>query len=1200
MSQSENTSLAELEGGNLDTIPHIRDLFLEITSQHPDVEAIVSLHQSPLRLPGLDYDDEQSCLRWTYRQLKQGASHLAGQLDAVGVRKGSAIVFFCENRAEWVLLCWTSIILGCPFVPLNPRLASNGEELRYVLDQIWPSVIVVAGETTRASLEANAREQLEKAGLLLSLQEVGVMVTQNGDRWMPLASFWSRTTVVRSEWAGPIFENTSIIGFTSGTTSRPKACPQSSDNLMTSAVAVRDLRGLGPTDRLCQHLPSFAAMAVLISLTCGTSGVTIVYPSPFFSATATLDAIENEHCTYTFAAPAIVKALAMHPTIAQRTLESLRIVELGGAPIYPDVFQLATSKPGLNCKRVGCGWGMTESPAPLLAEPWERTMPLPIEYIAVGKPIKGTYAKICLPGSRQPIKRGEEGELHVGGSQVVRGYLNGDNESFYEEGGIRWIKTGDMARIQDGQVYIIGRYKDIIIRGGQNISPAKIERTLEKISGVEAQVVGVPDNLAGEVPVAVVKLTRHQASSSDTIIRSLRDIAMRDLGPTETPYALVSLTKLGMDHFPTTLSGKIQKAVLAERVRGYFKNDISDGGIPQETNIEAILVELWSKVSGVPASSIDPLASVFSFADSITTMRLSTLVKQQLQKDLTVDDVVQHPSIHEQANLLDSRPASSGSGQQNQRPGPPNTDDIVHANGDPSQVVATERLATPLLKRLGLRWDDVEDVFPAPDTSFIYLNRKRPQTWNQRVIYFASSTGVENLTSAWKAVLVHHAMFRTVAVPTAARSLRDTKHLFVVLRPTEAFWKCSVTDGLEVNTPEDLRSIFKNVWADTLAGPLSRVAFIRIKSSASSAFILVGNHAAYDNLSMDLLLSDLETALSHNLTAENIMQAPGHVPYKKFADLYYHYRAMDDALEAAKFHASRLCGIGSLKDSLWPKARAPGWFKGADEGWTHNGGAPGNPASRTPIDSPENRHGLDGLTRTAPVHTLQAMKEKHSIMPHVILKVAVALFNMRRTNTTTALFANVEAGRRWPSTPDTNEETLPNPLGIAGPMFQVVLNRISLTEPDESVLSVLQRVQEEQKLLSEHSQAPLFLIHALLQDTDGDVFFDALARQGYNWAPGIQSSSRADTEKPPALVKFNRQALDDIGLAWTCGLRDRETFYVNASYDDCQLCNDAVYGYLGDVLSAGAWLADPNNIKKGVGECVFKNSNVSGLIKSLE
>lgn len=501
-------SLAELNGGPATNILHIRDLFIKTAEKYPDVEAVVSIHQTSLRLPRLDEGAQKGPLRWSYAQLYQGAIHLAARLEALGVSHGSSIAFFSENRAEWVLLCWTCVLLQCPFVPLNPRLANNKDEVNYVLSQIEPSVIIAGGQEQWHLLELHARQNIERS-LLVSLDNIVPAALEKGLTCVTLKDLWLKPITPLSR-GGSLFEDATVIGFTSGTTSHPKACPQSSENLMTSAVAVRDLRNIGLKDRLCQHLPGFAAMAVLINLTCCISGATIVYPSPSFSAIATLDAIEHEQCTYTFAAPAIVKALAMHPSAAGRSLKSLRIVELGGAPIYPEILQLATSKDGLDCERVGCGqyfsmcklhirhtlisyfsdigWGMTESPCPLLAKPWERTSPLPKDYIPVGAPILGTRVKICALGSEKPLNESEAGELHVGGPQIIRGYLNCDTEAFYTDSdGTRWIRTGDVARIENGQVYIIGRYKDIIIRGGHNISPTKIERCLERVREVEVR-----------------------------------------------------------------------------------------------------------------------------------------------------------------------------------------------------------------------------------------------------------------------------------------------------------------------------------------------------------------------------------------------------------------------------------------------------------------------------------------------------------------------------------------------------------------------------------------------------------------------------------------------------------------------------------------------------------------------------------------
>jgi aryl carrier-like protein len=721
------------------------------------------------------------------------------------------------------------------------------------------------------------------------------------------------------------------------------------------------------------------------------------------------------------------------------------------------------------------------------------------------------------------------------------------------------------------------------------------------IDSIQVQVVGVHDDVAGEIPVAVIKLSNEMANHQDVLWR-LREVAAKELGLTEQPFAYLTLDDLGLTSFPYTLSGKIKKGKLSEIVQEHLKNRTTHSS-PITGNVSTAddLVQLWATVSGVTASTIDPKASVFTFADSITMMRLSSSVKKQLHKDLSVDDITKHPSIDEQAVLLDGRQVRTSIEPLTARLGPPTTSEMAHCQESDAKAADTKKVALDMLRKLSLSWsDDVEDVFPAPDTSYIYLNRQRPQTWNQRVIYLAPKVNVEALTRAWEAVLVHHSMFRTVAIPVKPE-LAGGSHLFVVLRPSPNFWNCSIVTGLEVETPEDLRGAFLNEWADTLSGPLVRVAFASIKNPESSAFILVGNHAAYDNLSMDLLIEDLKTALEHKLTKNNILYAPGHVPFKRFADSYFTYRSSEEAMEAATFHANRLRGIGNAKDSLWPKPRAPGFFKGQDDGWTHPDGTPGDALLRTPLDPPHDRHGLDGLTRTAPVNTLRAMKEQYGIMPHVILKVAVALFNMRQTGTYTAMFANVEAGRKWPSS--STEEDLPNPLGIAGPMFQVVLNRITVQGQMEKVLDVLKRAQDEQALLTQHSQAPLFKIASSLPSSDKEVFFDALARQGYNWAPGIQSGPKSSEKaKEETLYKFNRQALDDIGLAWTCGLWNPETFYVNGSYDDCQLGKEEVNVFVGQVLAAGVWLADPQNAQRRVDECVFdaKNARVSGLIQSLE
>ncbi|KAK2795934.1 NRPS [Onygenales sp. PD_10] len=1203
-------------------LPHIKPLLLQTVKQHAHIEALVSLHQTTLNLPGFANKStphpQHSRLAWTYQQLYDGAETLANRLTARGVRRGNNIAIISDACAEWALFCWAGVLLGCPFAPIDPRVVTRGEDVRRMLEDIGASVIVVGDGEAAGRLEEEMADELAavRVKVVLGLDEGGMRMRG----WMSLLELWEGEEDINPP-AGDdkerVFnEDTVIIGFTSGSTSFPKACPQSSDNLVASSLAVQKVRYMGPSDRLVQHLPPFAAMAVLISLTFWISGATIVYPAARFSIPTTLDAIEREKCTYMFAVPTMVKALAMQHSIQNRDLSSLRVIDLGGATTYPEILNLCISPKALQSKSVGCGWGMTETPAPLFTDLYHEQFESTESPVPVGKAIPGSAMRVCAPGSQEPLLREEEGELHVGGVTVICGYINGDNETFYSDGGMRWIATGDMAKIDDsGAVHILGRYKDIIIRGGQNIAPARIERCLDKIPGVESQVVGIPDEIAGDIPIVVVKLSGDAADSQKETFEALKELSLRELGTTSAPQMFLNLkTDLGRETFPSTISGKLRKTELAEIVQKFVLQNTNLAMAQSSKSTEHTLSEIWSEVSGLSAGSIDTKISIFVYVDSITTMRFSSAVTKRLQKMISVEDVTKHPSICEQAKLLDSRPVLTRDSIQ-QRTGPPSVDDMVHCHGEMSKAKRTQELANPMLKRLGLTWqDDVEDVFPAPDTSHIYLWRRRPQTWNQRAVYIAQNIDHDRLVDAWKATLQRHAMFRTITIsyddqgipePQRRDILQHSHQMFIVVRANHRFWDRSLHTGLHVDKPEELRAVFGNVWGDSACGPLVRVAFARIQNTNSSAFIFVGNHGAYDNLSMNMLLEDLGKALDHGLTTEDMLHAPGHTPFKRFADAYYIHRSSASAMGAVAFHANRLRGIGNFKSSLWPPLRAPGAFKGEDDGWTGMSGELGDPALRIPLDDPPNRYGLDGLTCTAGAGQLDVMRRVYGILPHVILKAAVALFNTARTSSNTALFANVEAGRAWPfvddwTTPESRAE-LPNPLDIAGPMFHVVVNRIDVSNRAEKVLDLLRRIQDEQVLLSRYSQAPLFEIQRSLDSKDAEVMSQAMSRQGYNWAPGIQSAaSERNNDKPQTLAKFQRKAYDDICLAWTCGLWDAETFYINASYDDCQFSKAEALQAMQEVLCAGVWLANPDNVEREIEGCVFEGLAVGGLIKSLE
>lgn len=218
---------------------------------------------------------------------------------------------------------------------------------------------------------------------------------------------------------------------------------------------------------------------------------------------------------------------------------------------------------------------------------------------------------------------------------------------------------------------------------------------------------------------------------------------------------------------------------------------------------------------------------------------------------------------------------------------------MAYFSGQMTKASQIEERAKTFLERLGLSWNDVEDVIPAPDVSYIYLRRRRPQTWTQRVIYVAQRADHDQLVNAWKATLCHHPMLRVIPcdLPNEEYASLEigprracVKCLFIVLRGNDRWWNCSIRTGIDVGESQQLSSTFLDEWADLGMGSLVRLAFVNICSTRAGAFILVGNHAAYDNLSMDLLLEDLNSALDHGLTREDMLRAPGHTPYKDFAN----------------------------------------------------------------------------------------------------------------------------------------------------------------------------------------------------------------------------------------------------------------------------------------------------------------------------
>lgn len=356
--------------------------------------------------------------------------------------------------------------------------------------------------------------------------------------------------------------------------------------------------------------------------------------------------------------PTALHSLIEHVQNDGLKFPALKDVCLAGASITPQNLRQVVDT--LGSSAVSTGFGMTEgSPIWLAATPDPETLIAGDDTIS-GSASPGAHIKICASDSIDPLPIGEPGEIHESGPGVINGYL-GDNigmEGFYVHNDRTWFKTGDRAVMRpDGRVSIVGRYKDMIIRGGENIAPAAIEAVLNQFTGVEAQVVAAKDNIAGEVPVAIVRrlpICDDPAGMLSTSVRA-------SMGMLHVPDEILTLEALGLDDFPRTMSGKVQKATLRNLVAAFRKHRSTDTAPPEQKtkSIEETVLQVWWRATGISPTTLDKEAPTANFADSITLMRVRDMYRKELGVTLSAHEMIHHPNLKSQIFALEGKSGHS-------------------------------------------------------------------------------------------------------------------------------------------------------------------------------------------------------------------------------------------------------------------------------------------------------------------------------------------------------------------------------------------------------------------------------------------------------------------------------------------------------------------------------------------------------------
>ncbi|KAK4556129.1 hypothetical protein LTR86_006826 [Recurvomyces mirabilis] len=1159
-------------------ISHLQ-LWQDSVNSRPNATALISRHQKPadFRWVGSQHIDGDF-LQWTYTDLDRGARRLATALNRLTHIERRPIATLVNTQAEWALFFWAAAYLHSPLVPINPKVATRSKEISHMLAMTQPAVVLCADATIAKQLEQSLSAEAQKAipvKLLANRNDA-----ENLESWTGLVDVMSGdlTPPDTPDVVSP--EDTCMTIFTSGTTSLPKPCNMSSFMCVNAGTAYREARQITSGHKLVQHLPNFHSYGIAWSLCFWYAGATVVLPSEAFEAQASLECFDLFKTTHMSLVPTTAQGVLAHPYFGQADLSTLVSVDVSGAGVLPSVIDACVH--GLKVPSY-TSYGMTES-AGTLIWPEDQTTVVRDGEVLSGKCARGTTVKVCEPGTKKLVPRGQAGELHNGGHQVLHGYAdpNVDSSVFYvDEDGVQWVVSGDQAVMEnDGAVRISGRYKDMIIRGGENISPASIEEYLRKMEGIaSAEVVGVPDEMAGEVPIAII------TNKPGSVINAseIKNATSHDLGPAFAPKMVLQLKKdLGLDAWPTTASGKVRKVELRATVREYLKKQQYQGVDKTAPTIDS-LIKIWQVISGTDC--LTPEADLNSFADSLMMMQLSGMVKKQLGRDITVEDFKICDTIQDQATLIDSRPerTSKLAAMKPTRQGPPTLQDVPHVQGDQSAFESTKLAVTETLNSVGLRWEDVEDVMPLPDWDAIFCHNSRPTSWNLRFSFYTKFSS-RQLEAAVMESLKYHPTLRSMGVEDDEGLM-----LLVSVRNTEEWLRVACTTGWEVETKEDLNTLLLDhpeLDCATVPGPLARIHFAKIRSDGSSGLIFVASHATNDMSMTKLWLEDISALLTGESTP-----VP-HAPFKDYANAFYQHRHGTEAENGITYWTNKMAGVSSVPESsLWPAQRAPEFFKGVDAGWSRWNGAKSRRGERR-VAAAEKRRAQKGVRRMVKVQDMAKLKSEHNVPVFMLVKAAIAVLNIAQTGGKEAVFGTINAARTWPFSSDYSalerENYSGNPLDVSGCTTEYVFDRIPVSQA-KSVVAFMQQVTKDEEQNSAYAHTPFFRITDRLRDPlsaddsrtwaererDAEAILPLIRRQSFNWLPTAPNT----TPNPNGMTQLEMLTRMDNGLTITGFLAgDKKSVCLSfswdaehMSYNEAQKAMDRFAGFVEVMGKAENW-----------------------------
>jgi fatty-acyl-CoA synthase len=487
-------------------------------------------------------------VRWSYDELNCRVDTLARGLIAIGLDRGDRIGIWAPNCAEWILTQFATAKAGIVLVNINP--AYGTAELRHALELSGCRMVIAAPEF-RSSNYAAMIGEVRPA--LTRLQDV---VLLGSPEWEALLGHGAETShdLLIDRMAALDFDDAINIQYTSGTTGVPKGATLSHHNILNNAFSVAETCHYTEEDRVCIPVPFYHCFGMVMgNLGCTTHGATMVIPAPSFDPVSVLETVSTERCTSLFGVPTMFIAELADPTFPTYDLSSLRTGTMAGAPCPIDVMRQVIDR--MNMREVTICYGMTET-SPVSAQT-AADDPIEKRVGTVGRVGPHLEVKVVDPDTGHTVERGCPGELLTRGYSVMLGYWDDPEKTAEAVDTARWMHTGDLATMDDdGYLNIVGRIKDMVIRGGENIYPREVEEFLRGHPAIlDVAVLGVPNVRYGEELMAWVRLR----PETHLELEELRAYCSGRISHYKVPrYLKVT------DEFPMTVTGKIQKFRMRE------------------------------------------------------------------------------------------------------------------------------------------------------------------------------------------------------------------------------------------------------------------------------------------------------------------------------------------------------------------------------------------------------------------------------------------------------------------------------------------------------------------------------------------------------------------------------------------------------------------------------------------------------------